>query len=329
MYRMIIVKFCSGLGNQLYQYAFYRAMEIRYPEQKIFADISVFDDIEKLNIGNGFDYGFAVDKFFKIDLHYATRDMIKTIEYEIYFPPNLRKLFSVKFCHKYAGASRLAAMRARLIKRYSENKKNYLTNIPANAYNGKVLYLHDNENYYAGGLWQNYRYFCDIEDELRKSFIFRYPLSDAGKRIENMIHMENSVCIHVRRGDFTCPKNKFAHDICGKEYYYKAIRKICERVPNPRYFVFSDDIEYCKKLFKNLNKITYVSGENGLRVDEEMNLMSKCRHAIIANSTFAFWGVWITDTPEKIVICPNIIFRDEYKWCEFSVPAHWIKIDNL
>ena len=317
---MIIVKFCSGIGNQLYQYAFYRLMEIKYPNQQVLADISVFDDLKRLNVGNGFEYGFAIDTFFKTKITYATRKQIQKIEYEIYLPYYIRNILPVKLCQRYMGASKL--------KKYRNNKKNYLSNIPANAYNGRIQYLNDKENYYAGGLWQNCDYFTEIQDALREELVFKQELSAEAKKIETTIHRENSVGVHVRRGDFTNTSNRYAHDICDKDYYDKAIKKIREMVDNPMFFVFSDDINYCKNLFEDLDNVVFVSGKR-FRVDEEMNLISMCKSVIIANSTFAFWAAWISDHPEKIVVCPRIVFRSNYSWNEFSVPSHWIKIDNI
>lgn len=326
---MIIVKFCSGIGNQLYQYAVYKMLQLRYPEQEVLADVSVFEDIDRLNAGNGFSYGFALDDIFRLQVKKASREQIDRVSYEIYFNETWRKVLSEKFCQKYAGASRLAGLRARLSKKYRKMREHYVTAYPFNAFIGDLCFLKPEEDYYVSGLWQNYNYFSGIEKELRKDLIFSKELSDDGKRIKEQIDSAHSVCIHVRRGDFTSDRYKETHDICGASYYKKAMDVIRSKVENPVFYVFSDDVEECRKLFYEEEQVIYVSDGQRLRVDEEMRLMASCESAIIANSTFAFWNVWISDHPQKLVCYPRYIVREPYCWHEFSVPAHWIAVDNL
>ena len=141
--------------------------------------------------------------------------------------------------------------------------------------------------------------------------------------------MNNSVCIHVRRGDFTSSVNKYTHDLCDNQYYRKALEIIEDNVSNPCFYVFSDDIEYCKSMFSQLDNIRYVSGNKNISTKEEMFLISCCKSAIIPNSTFSFWSVWLGDNPNKLVIAPKYSVREKNNWHQFSLPSHWIMVDNL
>lgn len=326
---MIIVKFCSGIGNQLYQFAIYKMLEKRYPNQEVLADISVFEDICRLNQGNGFAYGFALEKIFRTNIKKASREQLDSINYEIYFNEKWRKILPEKFCQKYAGASRLAGLRARIFPKYRRMRQHYITACPFNAFIGDLYFLEDDKDYYVSGLWQNYHYISGIEELLRNELVFLNGLSDEGKKIKDEIEHCNSVAVHVRRGDFTSDRYKKTHDICGKNYYEKAMEIIREKIDDPKFFVFSDDIEDCKTLFAGMENIVFVSGHRSLKVDEEMNLMACCKSAIIANSTFAFWNVWLSDHFGKLVLYPRFLVKEPYCWHEFSVPAHWIAVDNL
>lgn len=326
---MIIVKFCSGVGNQLYQYAVYKLLEKLYPKQDVLADISVFEDIQRLNQGNGFDYGFALEKIFDIQVKKATREQIDSVNYEIYFNEKWRKILPEKFCQKYAGASRLAGLRAKVFPKYKEMREHYITAYPFDAFIGDLYFLENDKNYYISGLWQNYNYFSEIEELLRKELVFSKEMSSYGVKLRNTIENCNSVCVHVRRGDFTSDRYRETHDICGKKYYMKAIRLIKEKIENPHFYVFSDDIDYCKEIFSETENIYFLSGGGKLRLDEEMQLMSSCKSAIIANSTFAFWNVWLSDHEKKIVLFPKFIVKEKYCWHEFEVPKHWIAVNNL
>lgn len=325
---MIIVKFFSGIGNQLYQYVVYLRLKELYPNQIIEADITTFEDYELLNRGNGFGYGFGLREFFNIEIPVATEEEIKKTSYEVYFGQFSRKYFP-GFVKRCVGNSRLARLRALFLRKYRRLRDNYITNIPFDGYTGVIYELDEAKDYYVSGLWQNYEFISPIENELRLKLNLDVEMTEDIRKILTEIQNSNSVCIHVRRGDFISPVYKYSHDLCGSQYYEKALRIIRKCIYNPKFFVFSDDIDYCKKKFSGLKDVTYVSGNMNLSTKEEMFLISKCNSAIISNSTFAFWSVWLSDNPNKVVIAPKYSVREKNNWHMFSVPNHWIIIDNL
>ena len=325
---MIIVKFCSGLGNQLFQYALYYSMKKKYPNQTVLADVSVFADINKLNAGNGFNYGFALNEFFELDIDIANREEIEKVNYEIKLLGWYRKLLTVSLCRMIVGNSIVAKIRAKILPKYRKLKKNYITAEPFNSYNGTVFSLDLDSDYYMSGLWQNYKYFERYGEELRENIRFRKALSNEAQHYVEELKCANSVVVHVRRGDFTNPIYNESHNICGRKYYDDAMKLIRTMVDNPVYYVFSDDIEYCRTMFTGIDNIIFVSESNIFRVDEELQLMSICKNIIISNSTFSYWAGWLGEK-HKNVICPTYAEKRKMQWCELEAPKEWKRVDNI
>ncbi|WP_316832730.1 alpha-1,2-fucosyltransferase [Pedobacter aquatilis] len=174
---------------------------------------------------------------------------------------------------------------------------------------------------YLDGYFQNEVYFADIREQLLHDF--RFPeLSESNKIIADKIKADNNaVAVHIRRGDYLKPAISAYHGILPLNYYEQAKSEIENKVNHPTYYVFSDDIEWCKA---NLSLIpaTFVSNANSKNW-EDMYLMHLCRHNIIANSSYSWWSAWLNRNPDKIVIAPK-------KWFVHNsteiVPLGWIKL---
>jgi hypothetical protein len=155
------------------------------------------------------------------------------------------------------------------------------------------------------GFYQSEKYFKPIESIIRKEFTLKEPLSTTFIEYEGKIlEAQNSVSLHVRRGDYVldAKTNKY-HGVCDLTYYQDAIKYINEKIESPSFFVFSDDIEWLKNNLK-INDIIFVSNPE-VKEYEDLILMSKCKNHIIANSTFSWWGAWLNQNPDKIVIAPK------------------------
>lgn len=180
------------------------------------------------------------------------------------------------------------------------------------------------------GYWQSEKYFKRYEKAIRKDFTFRNKPNKANLELLKVIKSVNSVSIHVRRGDYVNDKKtKKFHGVLSTKYYKKAIEVINRKVEKPTYFIFSNDIEWCKNNFKYLEKVYFVEGNIGDKNHEDMRLMSNCKHNIIANSSFSWWGAWLNTNPNKIVIAPKKWFIDYKAQKEIGdeiVPKTWIKI---
>jgi hypothetical protein len=155
----------------------------------------------------------------------------------------------------------------------------------------------------------------------------RDPVSKSKQEIINEIMDTNSVSLHVRRGDYLInPRAKQLLVVCDAEYYLKSVEIMSSKVERPHFYIFSDDIKWAKENIIMPFKTTFV-GENGPRKSyEDLRLMSLCKHNIIANSSFSWWGAWLNENPNKIVIAPKQWFRSSEKDTKDLIPESWLKI---
>jgi hypothetical protein len=176
-----------------------------------------------------------------------------------------------------------------------------------------------NQNCFRG-YWQTEKYF--LGSVIRKEITLKIPPSALTVGVGDMLSEVNSVSIHVRRGDYL---NLAYHGILPMEYYNRAIRLIEAMVQNPRFFVFSDDPKWCKTAFPNAEVLSF----QGCSQHDDLYLMSRCKHAIIANSSFSWWGAWLSEMNQlrRIVIAPEKWFGDDTKQDTSDIiPDRWIKI---
>jgi len=173
------------------------------------------------------------------------------------------------------------------------------------------------------GYMQSEKYFSH-----NRSFILDLfaPTVEIGSYIKSKyknILESNSLSIHIRRGDYVNLPDY--HPLIGVEYYTEAANHITSKVPIDSYVIFSDDIEYCKKLFGDAKEITYIIGEEDYI---DLYLMSFCKHNIITNSTFSWWGAWLNQNPDKIVVAPKQWFGPAKSTLDTRdlIPETWIKL---
>jgi hypothetical protein len=160
------------------------------------------------------------------------------------------------------------------------------------------------------GYWQEYQYPEYVRDELMRDLQFR-PVTDE-KNTETIVAItrSNSVSLHVRRGDYLLAHIRPTFgDICTLEYYREAIEYIGQKVETPQFFIFSDDPSWVKEnlVIANAVYVDWNTGQNNFR---DMQLMSLCKHHILANSSFSWWGAWLNQYKEKIVVCPDKWFHN-------------------
>lgn len=166
-------------------------------------------------------------------------------------------------------------------------------------------------NQYLIGHFQSYKFFEEYRNSILEELQFSTEaLSDKTKAVAEDMQSCNSVSLHVRRGDYM---NGYYYEMLGKicdvAYYQRAIDAINERVSHPRFYVFSDDPQFVADNLK-IENATYVDFNRGKDSWQDMYLMSQCKHNIIANSTFSWWGAWLNRNPQKIVVAPNRWFAN-------------------
>ncbi len=289
---MVLVEIEGGLGNQMFQYAAGKALSIRLSKP-----LFLTDDVFKISSDAG-----SMQSYFPFAGYSIASPLLKRSFIETSFNNKLKRLTG--FGHK---------------KTYQE--KGIL-------YNKKVESL--TTPIYLKGFWQSEKYFHTYKDEIRESFQFDIDSCRVNKEIANAIQSCNAVSVHVRRGDYITNQENFKkHGVCDMNYFSRAFTLIEERIENPTYVVFTDDIEWVKKELLPIRKDAFVvDGNNNSNSWIDMYLMTLCKHNIIANSTFSWWGAWLNNNLEKVIIAPE-------KWFALThlneqstdlIPAEWIKI---
>ena len=172
---------------------------------------------------------------------------------------------------------------------------NFIENI--SRFNAEVF---DEKYIYYSGYFQDERYFEEIKQEIRDTFTFKKTINMG----------EGSVSIHLRRTDFI--GNPLLGGVADTNYYQSAISYISSKVKNPKFYIFSDDIEWCKENFKIDFPHKFID-HTGNESYKDMLMMSKCEHNIIVNSSFSWWGAWLNNNPDKIVICPEKYYKNRDK----------------
>ena len=260
---MIIIKIKGGLGNQLFQYAVGRALALHH-RLPLKLDLTIFKTYKL--------HRYLLDQF-AIQADIATEDEI------IKLKGRNNVLFS-------------ALRKAGLVKR-----KSYLKEKRSSYFDASVF---KNDDVYLDGYWQNELYFSDIREELLRDLTSISSMSDLGVVYMEGIKKSNSVSLHVRRGNYLNLKNFNVLDI---DYYMKAVEYIRKNVEKPTFYIFSDDLEWCKNSLGFLDNCVFVDSTK-TEIDD-LKLMSFCQHNIIANSSFSWLGAWLNQNCKKTVIAPK------------------------
>lgn len=267
---MIIVRVTGGLGNQMFQYAMYKSLEKKGKLVKL--DSKSFYETKKEH------NGYELERIFDIKPNKPTKEDLEKFDEN-----NISTLLKIK--RKLFGD-----------KKFVYDTKEYV-------FNKDVYKL---KNSYLNGYWQSIKYFEGIENDIKKDFRFKNQLDNKNLEILNEIENSNSISIHIRRGDYMSPENYNMYGcIATPTYYKKAIKVIEEKVENPTFFVFSNDMDWVKKNIQINSRVFYIDINSGNGSYKDMQLMSNCKHNIIANSSFSWWGAWLNENKNKIVIAPK------------------------
>lgn len=292
---MIIPQIIGGLGNQMFQYAAARALSIE-KNTPLKLDISSFKNY-KLH------QGFELGKVFNCEIKIAEpKDMKLVLGWNC---PSI--------CQRILARSFMAFFRP----------KNLIYE-PHPSYWSGIKYVPDNA--YLVGYWQSENYFSNSSEQIRKDFSFREPLKDGNLSLQVQIAESNSVSLHIRRGDYvTNSKAAAVHGLCTIEYYYSAIQFISSRIENPVFYIFSDDIRWVKENLKISFLHHFIDGNYKEKSNIDMRLMSQCKHHIIANSSFSWWGAWLGENKNKIVVAPARWFLNNPD-IHGLLPSSWVKL---
>ena len=198
-------------------------------------------------------------------------------------------------------------------------KRKCIVENPFNVYNPKLLQIRTGV---VEGYFQVADYYESIRDRLLQDFVPREKPNAENQKILDLIHGTNSVSIHVRRGDYV--KLQHIHGLCDMDYYTRAVGFITNNVKNPHFFIFSDDSKWVVDNLKLDFPYTVVDINHGRDSAWDIWLMANCKHNIIANSSFSWWGAWLNQNPNKLVVAPLQWFADGRK--TDVVPIEWQRI---
>lgn len=177
------------------------------------------------------------------------------------------------------------------------------------------------------GYWQSEKYFQSIAETLLKEFTLIHPVVNEIAELAREMLKNNSVSLHIRRGDYVLdPKVNQYHGLLSIDYYRSAVKQIQTQVDSPHFYVFSDDLDWAKENLTFLVPHTFVENEPVFSSCEEMWLMSNCRHHVTANSSFSWWGAWLGVNPNKIIISPKTWFTNPKQSTVDIVPERWIRL---
>lgn len=287
---MIVSRIIGGLGNQMFQYAVARHLaEINHSPLKL--DTSGFDHYQL--------FGFGLNHF-NISAEIAGADELAPFFRARKAQRGLRKLF--------AG--------------WRPDPSQYIKE-QSLRFNPDILRL--SGEVYLDGHWQTELYFLPIRTILLREFTLAFIYSESFQRLAEEIQNCHAVALHIRRGDYVSnAKTLRIHGTCTPEYYQRAATEIASHHDRLVFYVFSDDIDWTRdNLRLHPHNMRFISRDRSLKDSEELILMSMCHHNIIANSTFSWWGAWLNQNPEKIVIAPSRWFNDPDKDATDIAPAGW------
>ena len=175
------------------------------------------------------------------------------------------------------------------------------------------------------GFWQSSKY-IESTPNLLSELSLKQPFTQQQLGIIEQMSAANSVAIHARRGDYLSNVKALAkHGVCSVGYYQNAISKIKEKVVNPAFYIFSDDPNWVRKNL-DIGGAVFVS-DSGFSPEVDLTLISKCKHQIIANSSFSWWGAYLNANPDKVVIAPTPWFDADISDADMS-PPNWLKVSK-
>ncbi|MFK5947535.1 MAG: alpha-1,2-fucosyltransferase [Methylococcales bacterium] len=292
---MVISHILGGIGNQMFQYAAGRALSLTHGSE-LLSDLHDFSDYSLHN-------GYELNKVFNINIKCASEETVKA----------LLKWRANSLIMKVLRRPQFSCLRGQS-----------LIVEPYFSYWPELLGV--TSDCYLYGYWQSELYFKLFESTLRNDFTFREPLDKKNSMLVTEIERNKSVSLHIRRGDYISDtKTNNIMNVCSLNYYYQAVKYISQRVNNPIFYIFSDDIEWVKKELSIDFPCVYVEHNQQSKSYRDMQLMSLCKHNVIANSSFSWWGAWLNANLDKQVVAPISWFNEGVDDRDL-IPREWVRL---
>jgi len=326
MAKTIIVELNYGLGNLMFQYAFGRILQLHYG-CKVICDFS-----------QGTSYG-------------GPRGLIKVTQSPLSgfkLSPNVEFSYDRNACNKKARFRwkllSVFSFCVRVVPKLIDNKEfqlktekffqpllnksgmyfSQLGYVPM-TYSSKV------DNIIAKGTFLSWKYFKEYQDLIRDEFTIQTPIDTQNQEIIDLLQSTNSVCVHIRKGDFCDPRYHMIN-ICGSDYYENAMHKMHEEFPDAIFYIFSNDFQWVED---NLQlegfKYHLVDINPPTRPLEDLRLMSNCKHYIISNGSYSWWGQFLSTNENKVVYAPKHFVKGKHnRALEWGYQmSGWRYVENL
>jgi hypothetical protein len=275
---MIFVRIMGGLGNQMFQYAAARRLALACSTD-VALDLGHFTR----------RHGWHTDRAYQLH-HFRL--------------PERRATAAEVLAHRGMLDSWWSRKTFKLRRRLNPHLTKHYREETGLAFDPAVLAYPDGS--YLKGFWLDERYFKDQEATIRADFAFKHAAPAAVEALAERIRAVNAVSIHVRRGDYVNnPRYRAQMAQLDEDHYRRAIAHIRAHVPDAVFVVFSDDIAWVKANLPLPDGTIHADVNGPDHGYEDLRLMSQCRHHIIANSTFSWWGAWLNPRPDKIVVAPS------------------------
>lgn len=322
---MLNKKIFGRLGNQMFQYAAVRAYQEKYAKQeKINLDFSdTFQYLERGNRLELLNFNIQECKFSKVKTTLPQKIILKYLYIRKIGCFIMSKINPKKnFDQRYYEFEKKHQKKLNKHGIYSMNH-GYADISPSNKKNKIFI-----------GSFESPKYFEEIREILLEEFTPKYGVIKDNEEFLKDIKETESVCVSIRRGDFVeDPKARNRFYVCKPEYFKDAIKEMQKRVKKPTFFIFSDDVEWCKNNLDFLPKGTRFEPLTN-PVYEKLRLMYNCKHFIISNSTFSWWAQFLSRNDKKVVIAPKVWKKNTYYSDCFGgnmdiYQEGWILIDNM
>jgi hypothetical protein len=275
---MLIIKIHYGLGNQLFQYAFGRSLSLR-KKIPFFLDVHFYRSQQQSS---------EHPRLYQLDQFNIKENIISDEDVSSFINPDFWQ--------------RRSANLGCLIKPYYKRRIVYERGLSFDKHMWEV-----EDDVYLAGYWQDLRYFADVEDVIRKDLSFKNEAVGENKEMLSRLLNVESVGIHVRRGDYlTDEKTIELAGVADLPYYNGALSFMNAKLTNPQYFVFTDDPDWVRTHFDVEVQFELVTINGQDKGYEDLHLLSHCRHQVISNSSFGWWGAWLNNHPGKIVVAPKV-----------------------
>lgn len=293
---VLVVRLIGGLGNQMFQYATARAVASRNG-LPLKLDVSAFATYRLWT--------------YRLDCFNIVEDLATEAELRYLQRPRRRQIVA------YATYE----IRRRLLpwRRWKIVEERGLVFDPS------ILRIRGDA--YLDGYWQSEKYFADAAELIRQEFTPKSEPDKMNQQVLDEIEATNSVSLHIRRGDYVSnPVTNKVHGILGLDYYSRAADYIASRTAQPHFLVFSDDIPWARENLRLPFPLSFIEHNGQGREYEDLRLMYHCKHHIVANSSFSWWGAWLNTNPDKIVISPEKWFNDPSLDTRDLIPEQWVKM---